>query len=112
MITSPVRTSIRGGLSSARSCWDLFTLKDAERRAAAGPPHQAERMRELISAADDRAAAAGGLVDGHVASALVLYREAALLYMAARLARDAAAPRAGGALRRDEAPPRVRPRLG
>jgi hypothetical protein len=58
-------------------------MREPERRAVATPPSVREKLRELYRAADDRARVAEGLVEDHVASALALCREAALLYAAA-----------------------------
>jgi hypothetical protein len=67
----------------ARAKWDSFLLRDAERVAAACPAEARDETRALAQAGEARAAAAARILDGNAASALALYREAALLYMAA-----------------------------
>ena len=68
---------------SPSSVVDAFLLKNVERTAAAYPASAHDKLRELSRAARDRVLVADGLVDLHVPSALCLYREAALLHMAA-----------------------------
>lgn len=62
---------------------DALLLRGPERTAAACPPAVRERVRQLAFAARTRARAADLLVEGNAASAIVLYRESALLYIAA-----------------------------
>ena len=69
--------------TASRALWEALLLKQAEEKAVAYPLSARPKMRELVRAANDRAEVANDLVEGHVASALALYREAALLYMAA-----------------------------
>jgi hypothetical protein len=61
-------------------------LRGRERAAAATPSAARDSIRELCQAAANRAVVATELVDGRAASALALYREAALLYAAAVVA--------------------------
>ena len=63
--------------------WDAFLLRDAERRIAEYPTVRQERLQAIFRAADARTRAADDLVEGYVAEAFPLYREAAALHMAA-----------------------------
>jgi hypothetical protein len=64
---------------------EAFLLEDAERTAAGYPAAERARMRALARAAAERALVAERALDRHPATALALYREAALLSMAARV---------------------------
>jgi hypothetical protein len=77
---------------SLESVRATFLLGDAERLAASYLDLGRQRMRPLVRAAQDRAAVAERLLERHAASALTLYREAALLYMAAAVTAGSADP--------------------
>jgi hypothetical protein len=82
--------------SAARSMIDAVLLRPRERLAAATPPPVRGPLLELHRTASDRARAAGRLVDTQPESALVLYREAALVFAAAAItARGGASVPAG-----------------
>jgi hypothetical protein len=66
-----------------RGGWDAFLLRDAERRIAAYPAAGQDSLQAIFRAADARTRAADDLVEGYVAEAFALYREAAALHMAA-----------------------------
>jgi NedA-like, galactose-binding domain len=80
---------VRPSLESVRA---TFLLGDAERLAASYLDLGRQRMRPLVRAAQDRAAVAERLLEHHAASALTLYREAALLTMAAAVTASSAEP--------------------
>jgi hypothetical protein len=67
---------------------DAFLLRSAERMVVAQPESGREVMRNLFRAADRRVQAADELSESEAPSSLPLYREAALLFMAARVAVD------------------------
>jgi hypothetical protein len=86
------KTGWKTGLTTARTTGRLGALREAlllegATRTAAGYAEDARaRMRALVRAAREHVHAAdAALEDGHAASALPLYREAALLLMAARV---------------------------
>src|SRR4051794_32491350 len=62
-----------------------FLLKDAERTALSFKSDRVAKMRALFRAAELRRNAAEELFDDRIVAALPLYREAALLYVAALL---------------------------
>jgi hypothetical protein len=66
--------------------WDALVIRQAEATAAGYPPSEQARMRQCVRAAAERAQAADDLLERHPACALTLYREAALLSMAAFVA--------------------------
>jgi len=80
---------VRPSLGSVRA---TFLLGDAERLAASYLDLGRQRMRPLVRAAQDRVAVAERVLERHAASALTLYREAALLYMAAAVTAGSAEP--------------------
>jgi hypothetical protein len=63
-----------------------FLLRGPEQRIASYPQSAIERMRELFHAAELRLQGADELIEGQALASLPLYREAALLYMAALVA--------------------------
>src|SRR5579859_8150923 len=69
-----------------------FLLKDAERAVQAYKGNRVEKMRALFRAAELRKNAADELFENRVVAALALYREAALLYVAALLTVRSEAP--------------------
>jgi hypothetical protein len=69
-----------------RGWWDAFLLRDAERRIATYPTARQDSLQAIFRAATARTRAADDLVDGYVAEAFALYREAAALHMAAFVA--------------------------
>jgi hypothetical protein len=76
----------RGAAGRVRAWREALLLEDAERTAAGYADGARDRMRALVRAGADRALVADQAFDGHPAAALALYREAALFYMAARVA--------------------------
>jgi hypothetical protein len=64
---------------------EAFLLEDAERAAVGYATGALSSMRAFVRAGADRALVAERALDGHPASALALFREAALFYMAARV---------------------------
>jgi hypothetical protein len=79
-------SSVASPRSRARAVWGSFVLADNERVAAACVRSVRDEVRALAQAAGAHAAVADRLLDGHAASALALYREATVLYMAAVVA--------------------------
>jgi hypothetical protein len=79
----PTNEALRG--LSRTAIADAFLLRTPERTAAGYPAPLRDSMLELYLAAGNRARAAEllGEGEGNVPSALTLYREAAMLYMAA-----------------------------
>lgn len=75
---------------------DPVLLRRREQLAAALAPSIEAPVRALFHAAGARADAAERLIDAHAASALVLYREAALLFAAAAVAARTSAPPPSG----------------
>jgi hypothetical protein len=76
-----------------RAAWDWFLLAPNERLAAACPSQARDEVRALFQEGRERARVAGRLLEGHPESALALYREAAILLMAAAVAaRSGATP--------------------
>jgi hypothetical protein len=71
---------------------ESFLLKDAERAVQSYKSDRIEKMRALFRAAELRKNAADELFENRVVAALALYREAALLYVAALLAVRSEAP--------------------
>jgi hypothetical protein len=71
----------RGALPRLR---EALLLEDAEQAAIGYATGGASAMRGFVQAGADRALVAERALDGHPASALALYREAAVFYMAAR----------------------------
>jgi hypothetical protein len=67
---------------------DAFLLRSTEQVVALQPESGREVMRNLFRAADRRVQAADELSESEAPSSLPLYREAALLFMAARVAVD------------------------
>jgi NedA-like, galactose-binding domain len=62
---------------------DVILLEKAERIAASYPPSDQDRMRELIRAGTRRSRAATDLLDSRPVVAAILYRDAAIAYIAA-----------------------------
>jgi hypothetical protein len=77
-----LRNETLRGLSRAAIA-DAFLLRGRERAATSYPASLRDSMLELYLAAGTRARAADVLVGENTPSALTLYREAAMLYMAA-----------------------------
>jgi hypothetical protein len=73
--------SARGVLPRFR---EAFLLEDAEEAALSYASGSVAAIRAFVRAGADRAQVAEGALDEHPASALALYREAAVFYMAAR----------------------------
>jgi hypothetical protein len=71
----------RGALLRLR---EVFLLEDAEEAAVGYATGAVAAMRAFVRAGADRALVAERALDGHPASALALFREAAVFYMAAR----------------------------
>src|SRR5262245_17752624 len=70
----------------AQSRWiEAFLLRDAARVAASCPSGRLHLMRSFVRADEMRRRAADDLIDGFAVASLTLYREAAVLYMAAQL---------------------------
>jgi hypothetical protein len=70
----------------ARWRWiEAFLLREAARVAASYPPARQGQLRSLVQAGELRSRAADELIDDFAVAALALYREAAVLYMAALL---------------------------
>ena len=67
---------------------DAFLLRSVEQVVLSHPAASHDKMRELFRAGDQRAQAADELFEGQAAASLPLYREAALLFMAALIAVD------------------------
>jgi hypothetical protein len=65
---------------------DVILLEKAERTAASYPPSNQDRLRELFRAGVRRGLAATDLLESRPAVAAILYREAAITYIAAILA--------------------------
>jgi hypothetical protein len=86
---------VRGAAVSAR---EALLLERAAMLSGSYPARQRERLRALVRAARERAFVAdAALEDGHAASAVVLYREAALLFMEARVVGESPEPSPEGA---------------
>jgi hypothetical protein len=85
-LSSP-RMGVSQGLRrfSRAPLFDTFLLAGAERKVASYPQGRRDKMKELFAAAELRRRATGELFEGPAAS-LALFREAALLYMAAFVA--------------------------
>ncbi len=79
-------------LDRGRAWLDCFLLKRSERTAARTSEAARPRVAELVRAGRERARVADSLVESHVSSALPLYREAALLMMAAFVTGGGGAP--------------------
>lgn len=76
-----------------RSAWDVFLLRDRERLAASCVATTRDEVRDLALAGRSRAEVAERLLEGHFTSALTLYRESAVFYLAAAVAaRTGASP--------------------
>jgi hypothetical protein len=76
-----------------RSAWDVFLLRDRERLAASCAATTRDEVRALALAGRSRAEVAERLLEGHFTSALTLYRESAVFYLAAAVAaRTGASP--------------------
>jgi len=71
---------------SLPALFDAFLLRPVETKVSAYPRTAHDRVRELNEAANERASVADELLESHALAALPLYREAAVLYMAAVLA--------------------------
>jgi F5/8 type C domain-containing protein len=77
----------------ARAAWDVFLLRDRERVAASCAVATRDEVRALARAGRARAEVAERLLEGHFTSALTLYRESAVFYLAAAVAaRTGASP--------------------
>jgi hypothetical protein len=72
--------------SRARGAWESFLLKDNEHLAESYPGAVRDEVRALALAGSARADVAERLREGHIASALTLFREAAIFYMASFVA--------------------------
>ena len=66
--------------------FDAFLLERAERIAAAYPPAGHERLRELFHAGARRSIAANDLLESQPVAAAILYRDAAIAYIGAKVA--------------------------
>jgi hypothetical protein len=64
---------------------DVLLMRPVEKTVSTYPQSRQDRMRELYRAANQRASVADDILESHVVAALPLYREAAILYMAAVL---------------------------
>jgi hypothetical protein len=70
----------------ARAAWDGFLLRDRQRLAEDCAAAARDDVRELALAGRTRAEVAERLLEGHFTSALTLYRESAVFYLAAVVA--------------------------
>ena len=78
---SEAPADVRGALPRLR---EVLLLEDAEQAAISYASGAVAAMRGFVRSGADRALVAERTLDGHPASALALYREAAVFYMAAR----------------------------
>jgi hypothetical protein len=71
---------------AAVAVWDVFLLRDRERVAASCAATTRDEVRALALAGRSRAQIAERLLEGHFTSALTMYRESAIFYLAAVVA--------------------------
>jgi len=93
MPVNPIIARLPPWASRRAHAWlDAFLLRGGERLATSYPEVGHAKLRAFVLAGRERAGVADDLVESHAASALTLYREAALLYMAAYVTGAPGAP--------------------
>jgi hypothetical protein len=81
---APARGTLPEAFNLRSRLRETFLLEDAERAALGYATGTLKAMRSFMRAGADRALVAERALEGHPSSALALYREAAVFYMAAR----------------------------